>query len=51
MSDAIPVRTRRKFKEGRPKPLYDEFPLSPHSSGSWVKKINGKFHDFGRWAK
>jgi hypothetical protein len=51
MSDATAVRTRRKFKEGRPQPPYSEFPLSPHSSGSWVKKINGKIHYFGRWGK
>src|SRR5262245_39707127 len=34
----------------RPKKPYAEFPLAPHTSGKWMKKIRGHIHYFDAWA-
>lgn len=45
------AKSTRSKGGGKPAKPYPDFPLTPHPSGRWCKKINGRLHFFGRWGR
>ena len=43
------TESTQKSRTSKPDKPYEGFPLTPHPTGRWCKKIRGRLHYFGPW--